>query len=570
MLRSARVGVLWSGAAIAIAIASVAAVAAGPRGVRAPSSPQTIAIDFFAVGPDGAPASDLSAADIAISLAGRPTPIRSLEWVRESALADPDEASGRLPTRLPAPFATNVREPGARSFYLVVDDDAADGTFVGALAASTQAFLSALPSRDLVALSTVRTGGPSVPSTADRSAVTAALTSWHLPAPSSKTDASPGAKTSRDAARVTAVLDAIAGSDTTSIVVLVGRGSPFDNTNGTADVTAMRRAEARARAHVFQADVAAGTGGRDALARIARETTAHYVAAVAGDDSTGPVMPITMTASRAGVSLIARPLATVGLEVHTGGDPSITAAVNGRDEFRQATLRASAFSSRAARATGKTALAVVIESGSGKAPLVGAGAALFDSAGSIVATGIAPPSAVATAPVTCTLVVPPGRYRLRAVGSVVGNLGSVDAPIDVGLTAAGQLRLGSLAVGVAHRAPTAPARGGRALDPPVPDIQLQFSDERDAIAFFDLYGGTANERVTVLFEVRRRPDGPPIALLQPTIQPARLGEPDHYLVTAPIDLASLAPGDYEIRATVSAGGQTAGVITRTLRRVKAA
>lgn len=199
-------------------------------------------------------------------------------------------------------------------------------------------------------------------------------------------------------------------------------------------------------------------------------------------------------------------------------------------------------------------------------------ATLVGAAGNIAASWTAPAASLVDGPIAFTLTALPGHYTLRIMSADrSARAGSAELAVDLALASAGVLRLGSLNLGLAppNAAPVPiPGRGARGeLVTPAPAPRAVFANEANAVAFFDLYGGVANEHVSIALEIRRRVDGPPVQLLQATIRPARAGEPDHYLVVAPINLAQLSPGDYEVRATVSVAGQAPGVITRTLRKV---
>lgn len=231
------------------------------------------------------------------------------------------------------------------------------------------------------------------------------------------------------------------------------------------------------------------------------------------------------------------------------------------------TLRAVIATSRGTAADGVTLhVRVAVEPVDPRGRFVRLSAAL--SAGSRpVATIVAAGAALDESPARLSLTAPPGRDVLRVVATdAAGRTATLDTTVDVGLTTAGPLRLGSLNLGVAHPGPPPAAVHGARPDAVPPDVRLQFAHETSAVAFFDLYGGAANERVSIALEVLRHPDGPPVQLLQASVEAADAGEPDHYLVTAPIDLSSLSPGDYLVRATVGVAGQPPGVISRTLRK----
>jgi hypothetical protein len=241
----------------------------------------------------------------------------------------------------------------------------------------------------------------------------------------------------------------------------------------------------------------------------------------------------------------------------------------GVDEFRQLPIRLAGFTSRAG-ARGSTTVLVtsLTEPVDSTVRFTSATAVLLDAAGARVAERTAESSGLSATPLVSELLAPPGHYRLRvAVIDAEGRPGTAEYPLDAGLTRAGPLTLSSLGIGVAG--PPAPPGRSRSDSVSGPEPRLEFTNEIGALAFFDLYGGTPNEHVTLVMDVLKRADGPPIQQLEPQIRPARASEPDHYLVTAPVDLTELPPGDYLVRATAGVTGQAPATITRTLRKVKA-
>jgi hypothetical protein len=66
-------------------------------------------------------------------------------------------------------------------------------------------------------------------------------------------------------------------------------------------------------------------------------------------------------------------------------------------------------------------------------------------------------------------------------------------------------------------------------------------------------------------EVATSVEGPAIV----TVQPGGSGtsEPDKFILTGEIPIASLAPGDYVVRAVVSMADQPEGKVMKTFRKV---
>ena len=90
--------------------------------------------------------------------------------------------------------------------------------------------------------------------------------------------------------------------------------------------------------------------------------------------------------------------------------------------------------------------------------------------------------------------------------------------------------------------------------------RMQFGREPVAIAYIELYGGTPGQQVSVVFELARTLNGPPLVSMPGTLAVAG----DHYSATAPIPIGTLA-----WRLHCAGGGGVAGRastrVERTLR-----
>jgi hypothetical protein len=580
------------------------------------SGPGPVTIDVRAVSGAGQPVTDLTTSDLTITLAGTVRAIQSMHLVVDTGSGRPASGAGGLPTPLPPPFATNAREGDGRTIYLLVDDESTDETGARVLASAVASFLDGLAPGDEVALATVGTPDTAVGPTVSRSRIEAAVGTIHGRAGPPETPAIAAARSRRCLLRLQTLLQDLGDSADAPIVVLLTGGlaasvlnSPLESgarmappTPGraTGTVTAdalepIRRAAALAHAvldvvplapatpasgtaagtsllaaHLGMPAFSATASPETALARIARETTAHYAVVLAGEGvapSTDPAL-LTVATTRPWLSV----RATLWFAHPSLATPTIEALLASPDAIRALPIRTQTVLARGtSREAGRVAVTSFIGPVDGATRLVSVGSELLDTAGAVVAKDL-PVSAPTAAPVAVSrLVAPPGHYRLRVAAiDAERRAGTVEQAIEVGLVPAGPLKLGSLAFGLPGPSlPVAPApgrAGGRVELPPAPQPRFEFGPDSEALAFFELYGGVANEQVTVVMEVLRRPDGPPIQLLQPHIQAAAVGEPDHYRVSATVDLGDLSPGDYLVRATVSLGGQPPGILTRTLRK----
>jgi hypothetical protein len=169
---------------------------------------------------------------------------------------------------------------------------------------------------------------------------------------------------------------------------------------------------------------------------------------------------------------------------------------------------------------------------------------------SLSADDLAKPMAVSA------MEVPAGTYRMHvAAVDTTGRIGSVDYNVDATLTPAGPMKLSGLALGV-----LSPGFAPR----------MQYTDEPEAVAYFELYG-TTQSHISVTVEVAETPDGPALVTGEPQL--GQTSEPGRYNCIAKLDIKNLKPGDYVVRAIFGVEGTEPGKIVdpgkifRTLRKV---
>jgi hypothetical protein len=218
-------------------------------------------------------------------------------------------------------------------------------------------------------------------------------------------------------------------------------------------------------------------------------------------------------------------------------------------------LRVNAFSSRAGERIRLTAVAELSTPG---IKLKSASITLADANGKPAGQWTAKPADLTklTGPtLVTTFDVSPGTYRVHAtVTDAAGAKGAADATVTAALTpAARPLTLGSLMIGI-------DGTGGAPFAP-----RLQFRSELAATAMFELYGGSTGMPVSIAMEIVSIKDDVTMATLLPKI--TATPEPDRFIVTAPVDLAALPPGDYAIRAVVGLDGQPATTILGTWHKI---
>ena len=179
--------------------------------------------------------------------------------------------------------------------------------------------------------------------------------------------------------------------------------------------------------------------------------------------------------------------------------------------------------------------------------------AVIAPSGAVVATWKAEAADLATRPIMTAALVAPGAYRLRMVASeLTGRRGSVDYEFDARLAPAGPLALGPMMF------------GGIANEAFLPFLHFP-ADIKAVMAYAEIYGvPAAGDTITAAFEVAATADGPAIANAAGSVRTTPNN--DRRAALGVIDLATLAPGDYVVRAVVSLNGKEIGRVSRTLRK----
>jgi hypothetical protein len=109
-------------------VAALALMWSGSGGAQSPPGNQqakpdrgleTVALDFYAVTPDGTPVADLKVEEVQVRIDGRPRTAKWLEWIPVAGVSSVGEAS----TPVPPPFGSNAARDAGRSFFIVVEND---------------------------------------------------------------------------------------------------------------------------------------------------------------------------------------------------------------------------------------------------------------------------------------------------------------------------------------------------------------------------------------------------------------------------------------------------------------
>ncbi len=553
-------------------------------------------VTFLTVGRDGRPILDLKPEEVQLRVDGRQRTITSLDRIDAETAASGDAAKSSGPP-LPAPFGTNAgADGGGRTTFLVIDDGSFRPGNERLMKQAIDQYLNAIPPTDRVAiltmpLSTVRTD-PTTPAAVRQALAKVAGSGASIPTDNAgrqRYEGDAACRTRETLEALRTLLSSLAGAGTSPTMIFFSAGlSAATRTTGTLGTSncdlstdafqnvGTAAAEARAHVYVVQADLtpaqrsdglenlAGVTGaqvmvlaaaGENALTRIALETSASYLASFEPEpaERNGKPHRLEVRVTRPDVTVRAgTQVAIARADVRTARKGTVSP----RDMLREATiyrdlpLRVATFASR--EASDKLKLVALGELVDTSAKLTAAVIGVYDAKGKLTAQSTASPEALATMPLMFAAVVPPGSYRIRlAATDASGRSGTADYDTMADLASAGGLKLSALLLG-------ADAGGFKPL--------LQFTNEPSAIATFEVYGKPPSQ-LPLKLELAATADGP--ALLQAAPSGSGTKDPDRFVVSGVFPLASLAPGDYVVRAivgTTESGGE--GRVTRTLRKTR--
>ena len=584
----------WCCVAALVLTAAVAAVSARPEPQAAGGAP--VLIDFRAVAEDGQPVADLKPADVTLRVGGRPRPIKSLDFVRVSG----EGAAPVAAPRLPPPFRTNAESaaaPGTRREVLIVLDELSisPGKEV-AIRESLNQLVSALTPADRVALISTRQGGTSHAFTQEHGDVRGALARLAGHAPARLTDSdfacnallslgtlrSALAEFSPESAPTLVYVSAALAGPASERMANVGKESELCplRTNHFEEVGTAAQASHAAMyvVHVLDAasssqspqasqlgiDAVAGVTGAETirltgggtespLTRVARETSAYYLASfdVEPADRNGNRHRVQISVARERVRVNARPDIVIAR-----GEAAAAKAVTPRDMIRVPTvftdlpLRGATFSSR--NPDGKIRVVALFETLDASVKLNAATAIAYDAKGVSKAQWNAEAKDLAASPIRADLLMPAGTYRVRiAATDTKGRAGTVDIETPAEMADAGPLKMSALVLGIAS---------GGAFSP-----KLQFdAGDPQAIGYVEIYDVPKGANVGVTFELADSEGGPATAT-----GPAQIsGADDKRIAFGGFGIGPMDPGDLQMRAVITLDGKRVGTVSRTLRKTK--
>jgi VWFA-related protein len=551
-------------------------------------------VDFLVTNADGSPVLDMKPAEVTLKIGGKTRAIQGLRLISVSEALRTD-----------APYGTNALTNDGRSLVIAIDENSFRTGREQPLREAADGLLARLGPRDRVLLVTLPFGSVKVPFTTDHARVRRAVAATTGQRPQSETGSDMACRTRRVLEATAGFLDLLRFAEgPTSVVFFTGgmagprRDAIATRSPGMCELRAEEFARvgrsagaARANFYVVHSDdmaspvstetiagtafigsdnpyegiehLAGVTGGRrlplsaagpTALARVARETSAYYVADLAPepDDRDGRSRQLNVRVQRDGVTVSFRPQIAFGA-ARPAAASSPEAAPNVRDMLLSTAaypglpLRAAAYTSLGTG--GKVKVIALAEPGGAATAFTAVGAALINGEGRVAAQWSAPdPTEI---PLSGAMLVDPGPYRLRvAAVDKDGRAGAADYELDAQLTRAGSLEFSSLVLGVSRQGAVIP--------------KLQFAAEPVALASLEFQGTLSGSRLTIGLEVARSLDGP--AVLTAPLAVERIGD-DQYSATGAVAIGALPPGDYTVRAVIGLDGKALARVVRTLRKV---
>lgn len=571
-----------------------------PAGERS----EGLLVDFLAVSSDGTPVTDLTAAEVAVRLNGRVRPIKSLRLMRVAVPSAPGAAPAAAATPPPPPpYGANSHSSSAtgRQVVVAIDNDSFRAGREGPFREAVNGLIAELTPRDQVLLVTMPYGGVKVPFTGDFGRIRTALAGLAGQRAQNETGSEMACRTRRLLESMASFLDSQAGGNTPLTMVFFTSGLAGPRRDALAGLApgmcelevrtfqgvATAAAGARASFYIVHPDdlprntqtlgsgalgsdnplegienLAGVTGaqrlpllavGRGALAPIARETSAYYLAEIAPEQSdySGDSRRLNVRVTRPEVTVRARPSIAFAPPPPLSPrrtPPTVHQMLLVAEEFADLPMRVAGFTMQGQ--DGKLKVIAIAESGDPSAILSNAAVALVDSMGRVVAQSTARDAA--EIPLASALLVEPGTYRLRvAATDTSGRFGTADTEVVAQLMPAGPLALSALVLGLSRDGELTP--------------RLEFGSEPVAIGSFEVYGpATAGMRVSAVMEVARTVDGPPIVSSRLTLERAA---DERLVATGAVPIGALPAGDYVVRGTIGIEDGPSGRVMRTLRKV---
>lgn len=589
-------GVLW----VLVTACGLAVSVSGQK--RTPGEP--VAVDFFALGSDGS-VFDLRADEITLKIDGKgPRRIRSLQYVPLSS-PDPSGVSAEPAPELDPPFGTNLTTSDSRWVSIVVDHESIRPGAAGNAINSALRYIRLLGPLDRVSYVTMPNGGVEIDFTTDHQKVIDALRKFVARGPREPTEQERSCRSRLLLNTMSAYLEGLAPVQGPKMVVLLSSGvmnprrdAPMLGPPGPCEIRQVYFQEvstaasmARAHLYVVQPDdlnmdsprdvfldrtasrfsdadedraglesIAGVTGGEfmrivgpddRQLTDHVRGLTGYYIATFdpADGERNGAMHRVELSVKRDGVRVKTNPELQIPRAVERSADASAREMLRNGLLYRALPIRTTAFAS--AGPDGRVKVLSVLEAVERDVTIAEAVFGLIDARNRLVAQWTANSEELATSPVITAGEGPAGPYRLRVAAiDTSGRRGTAEYEFLGVLTAADPLMLSSLALGVSRDGTFYP--------------KLVFGSDQAAVAYFEVHGRAPRpDSVTVRLEVAQSVDGRALATGVPRVVPQG---PERRIVVGALPIASLAPGDYVVRAIVSIDGRPVGRVDRTLRK----
>jgi VWFA-related protein len=567
---------------------------------------ELVAVDFIAVDDAGHPIRDLRQDEVTVRVDGRSRVVRSLQYVEVARPPSPTPAAALAP-----PYGSNSLADAGRSFVMVIDDESFRPGKESQMRDAVAQFLGALSKRDRVALVTVPHGSTRSDLTTDHQRVNELLQTVVGHAPQQLDSSEEACRTRRTLESLDGLLRGISNPDGPTLVLFFSssmlsprRDSVATRAPGMCEITSdhfryVGEAAGNARAQFYVimptevmpnpayevANFAAAAGSANPLEglehlagvtgghrmtlatmqerpldRVLLETSGYYILGFEPEpsDRNSQHHGLQISVSRAGVNERARPSIAIAAARPDDPIPTLTPADMLREGrvYRDLPLRATAYISRGA-APEEPRVVVYGEAVEPDVALVAVSAGLFDQQGRLVAQWTANSTDLGRRSTLGALTAPPGVYRLRfAARDVDGRTGTADMEIDVQLAGGSGFALSSIVLGLSRP---------MAADAPVSfQPRLEFTSEPVAIAYVEVYGGQAGDRVGAQVELAQSVDGPALVALPLALEPTN--DPSHFRATGAVPIGTLSEGDYVVRVLVGPEGQAPTMVIRTLRK----
>jgi hypothetical protein len=591
------------GRSIAAVVVLVCAIAVSLSGQK-PAAGEAVAVDFFALGPDGS-VFDLRADEITLKIDGKgPRRIRSLRYVPLSQ-PDPAGATAEPAPELEPPFGTNAITPDVRWVSIVVDHESIrPGAAANVINAAVR-YIGLLGPRDRVAYVTMPNGGVEIDFTTNHQEVIDALRKFVARGPREPTEQERSCRSRLLLNTMSAYLEGLAAVQGPKTVVLLSSGvmnprrdAPMLGPPGPCEIRPVyfqevSTAASMARAHLYVvqpddlnmdsprdvfldrtasrfSDADEDRAGLESLAGVSggdfmrivgpddrqlithvRGLTGYYIATFdpAAGERNGAMHRVDLAVTREGVRVKTNPELQIPRVAGRSADASSRDMLRNGVLYRALPIRTTAFAS--AGPDGRVKVLAVLEGVERDVQFTDAVFGLIDARDRLVAQWTANSDELKGSPVITAGEGPAGPYRLRvAAVDTAGRRGTAEYEFFGGLTAADPLLLSSLALGVSRDGSFYP--------------KLVFGSDQSAVTYFEVYGRTERpEAVTVRLEVASSSDGRALTTAVPRV--VSQGN-DRRIVIGALPIASLTPGDYVVRAIVSVDGRPVGRLARTLRK----